>query len=351
MRNSKVFSTFLLCWILITAVTVSALTEQETTATDLTAAAGRLLAALSPNQRKQVQMDYAVPGRSGWHFIPKANRKGLSLRDMNAHQQKLALELLQTALSQSGYTKATIIMQLEKILATFEGKSSGRRHTRDPLRYYITIFGHPRAIDRWGLSFEGHHLSLNFVVEGDRIAASTPQFLGANPANVKGNYIAEVKKGTRVLRKEETLAFDLLHALSEDQKKMAIVATKAPAEIRHPGNPQPPQSESEGLAAMDMTEKQQTILRQLLEEYLSTMSHDIASARRQRLNEAGFENIYFAWAGATKPHVGHYYRIQGPTLIVEFVNTQPDSAGNPANHIHCVWRNPSGDFALPTKAD
>jgi hypothetical protein len=350
MQTSKVFVILLLCSVSVTAVTVSALTEQETTATGLTAAAGRLLAALSPKERQRVQMDYATPERSGWHFIPKTERKGLALRDMNAHQQKLTLKLLQAALSQAGYTKATIIMQLESILATLEGKS-GTHHLRDPLLYYITIFGKPNANDRWGLSFEGHHLSLNFVIHGARIVASTPQFLGANPADVKGNYIAKVKKGTRVLRKEETLAFDLLHALSEDQKKKAIVATKAPAEIRHPGNPQPPKSQVEGLAATDMTEKQQTLLRQLLEAYLSTMPHDVAQGRRQRLNEAGFGNIYFAWAGATEPHVGHYYRIEGPTLLVDFVNTQPDPAGNPANHIHCVWRNPSGDFALPAKTD
>ncbi len=350
MRNSTVLFTLLLCWVLITTVTVSALTEQETAATGLTAAAERLLDALSPKEQQQVQMDYAIPERSGWHFIPKAERKGLSLRDMNAHQQKLALELLQTALSQVGYSKARAIMQLESILAALEGKSGGR-HMRDPLRYYITLFGNPHTNDRWGLSFEGHHLSLNFVVEGDRFVASTPQFLGANPAIVQGNYIPEVKKGTRVLRREETLAFDLLHTLSEDQKKSAIIATKAPADIRHPGHPQPPQSDSEGLAALDMTEKQQALLRQLLEEYLSTMPYGVAQARRQQLNEAGFKNIYFAWAGATKPHVGHYYRIQGPTLIVEFVNTQPDAAGNPANHIHCVWRDPAGDFAMPVKAD
>lgn len=350
MRNSKVLFTLLLCWVLITTVTVSALTEQKTTATDLTTAAERLLEALSPKEQQQMQMDYAIPERSGWHFIPKADRKGLSLRDMNPHQQKLALELLQAALSQVGYTKATAIMQLESILASLEGKS-GSRHMRDPLRYYITLFGNPHRTDRWGLSFEGHHLSLNFVVEGERVAASTPQFLGANPAIVEGNYIANVKKGARVLRKEETLAFDLLHTLSDAQKKKAIIATKAPADIRHPGNPQPPQGKSEGIAAMDMTKEQQALLRQLLEEYLSTMPHDVAEARRQQLNEAGFKNIYFAWAGATKPHVGHYYRIQGPTLIVEFVNTQPDAVGNPANHIHCVWRNPAGDFALPVKAD
>ena len=111
-------------------------------------------------------------------------------------------------------------MQLEKYFGcVLKAKAVVGRHMRDPLRYYITLFGNPHTNDRWGLSFEGHHLSLNFVVEGDRFVASTPQFLGANPAIVQGNYIPEVKKGTRVLRKEETLAFDLLHTLSEDQKK------------------------------------------------------------------------------------------------------------------------------------
>ena len=338
------------CWLLAITLTTYAFHGQTNTATALTAAAEQWLTSLTPSARAQAQVEYDTPARLGWHFIPKKHRKGLPLKDMSAQQRKLAVALLRTALSQSGYEKATAIMRLESVLNAIEAQSGGGRHSRDPLRYYVTIFGTPSERGRWGLSFEGHHLSLNFVIEADRVVASTPQFLAANPAQVREDYLAEVRQGTRVLGNEETLGFDLLGSLSSDQMKKALLSPKAPRDIRHGGEPHPPQSPPQGLAAAEMTMAQRARLEQLLEAYLSAMPQDVATARRERLKAAGFENIYFAWAGASEPHIGHYYRVQGPTLLIEFVNTQPDSAGNPANHIHCVWRNPAGDFGLPAAA-
>jgi hypothetical protein len=90
-------------------------------------------------------------------------------------------------------------------------------------------------------------------------------------------------------------------------------------------------------------------LQSLIEEYAKTVSDDAAKARLEAVEKAGLGKVHFAWAGADKPGVGHYYRVQGPTFLIEFVNTQPDSAGNPANHIHSVWRDMRGDFAVPIK--
>lgn len=340
-------SAVLLCVLLVTGMAAYGHYRQTTTAGDMTAAAKMLLAALSPQQRALVQTDYGSPDRVGWHFIPKKHRKGLPLKDMSPAQRKLALSLVRAALSQAGYDKATAIMQLERVLAAIEGQNGGGRHSRDPLRYYLTLFGKPDISDRWGLSFEGHHLSLNFVVQGDRVVSSTPQFLAANPAIVRDSYLPEVKRGTQVLKGEESLGFDLVRSLSAIQRNKAILSDRAPRDIRHGGEPQPPAQPPAGLAAAEMTDRQQELLSQLLEEYLSAMPRDVAAARRRRMDTAGLEKIYFAWAGATEPQIGHYYRVQGPTLLIEFVNTQPDSAGNPANHVHCVWRDPTGDFALP----
>ena len=82
---------------------------------------------------------------------------------------------------------------------------------------------------------------------------------------------------------------------------------------------------------------------------VSTVNGDVAAARVDAIEEAGFDHVHFAWAGASKPGTGHYYRIQGPTFLVEFVNTQPDAAGNPASHIHLIWRDTAGDFGVPIK--
>ena len=238
-------------------------------------------------------------------------------------------------------------MHLESLLNELEG---GRgRNLRDPERYYFTIFGDPASSGRWGLSVEGHHLSLNFVVEGGEVVSSTPQVFCTNPAVVQTENKVGIKVGTRVLAEEETLAFDLVNALSDEQQGTAIFAQTALQEVRDPGSPQPPRDAPIGLPAGQMTEEQGKLLRQLIETYAGAMPAPVAEARLAAIDEAGMDGVHFAWAGATEPGIGHYYRIQGPTFVVEFVNTQPDAAGNIANHIHCVWRDMRGDFGIPVE--
>jgi hypothetical protein len=196
------------------------------------------------------------------------------------------------------------------------------------------------------LSIEGHHLSLNFVIDKGNVISSSPTSLCANPALVMGDYIPSVKRGTRVLAKEETLAFELLASLSPEQKKTAIISDKAPDEIRAAGEPQPPTEAAAGIAAEKLTGEQRSLLQSLIEEYANNLPVDVAKARMEAIDREGLGQVHFAWAGAEKGGIGHYYRIQGPTFLIELVNTQADSAGNPANHIHSVWRDMTGDFAL-----
>jgi hypothetical protein len=308
------------------------------------AAAQRLLKALTPEQRAAATLDYSAAQRLDWHFIPKNERKGLQLRDMNEQQRQLARNLLASCLSEVGYHKATTIMNLEQILEKLEGDRG--RFRRDYLRYYFTIFGTPGE-GKWGLSIEGHHLSLNFVVEDGRIVAHTPAFFGANPAEVRSNVGVGPAQGTRILAQEELLGFELVNSLSDEQRRTAIIAEKAPSDIRAGGEPQPPQTEPEGIAAAKLTSDQKATLKKLIEVYANNMPRRTAEQELAKIDEAGFDKVHFAWAGALKPGVGHYYRVQGPSFLIEFVNVQPDSAGNPANHIHSVWRDMKGDFAIP----
>ena len=311
----------------------------------MTDAAVIFIQALDAEQKKTALMEYGTPERVGWHFIPKDHRKGLQIKHMNADQQAKAHQLLKTAVSEMGYQKATQIMELEKVLNEFE-KGQGR-WARDYERYYFTIFGEPNAKSKWGLSVEGHHLSLNFVVDNGRLVSTTPQFFASNPAVVKNENSVGVKVGTRVLAKEETLAFDLVRLLKDEQKSVAILDSTAPKEIREAGSPQPPATKPEGIPYSELTIDQRNLLLKLIEEYAQAMPATVAKQRLDKLHYDGLDKIHFAWAGATEPGVGHYYRIQGPSYLIEFVNTQPDAAGNPANHIHCVWRDLHGDFAIP----
>jgi hypothetical protein len=317
----------------------------DSTAPKMTRLADDFVSSLSDAQRAQTIVPYDDPARLDWHFIPKPTRKGLQIKEMNDRQREKAHALLKGCLSEAGYEKAVTIFQLESILAELE-KSRDGGPIRDSERYYFTVFSSPSADKRWGLSVEGHHLSLNFVVEKDRVLSTTPAMFGANPAVVQSDYGVGPKKGTRVLAKEEELAFKLVKLLSSEQFTLCRIAEKAPSEVRDAGKPQPPDSAAEGIPAGQLNAEQLDVLKSLIKAYVANMPADLGDQRWAEIEQAGFDTIHFAWAGATEPGVGHYYRLQGKTFLVEFVNTQPDSAGNPANHIHAVWRDVRGDFAL-----
>jgi hypothetical protein len=328
----------------------AALLKPQSAGEDMAKAAQAFLDTLSDAERAKVVKDFGDASRIDWHFVPMPSRKGLQLREMSDDQKKAAHALLAACLSEAGYKKAATIMELEKILHAAEKKSGKGKFARDHLRYYYTIFGQPKADGRWGLSIEGHHLSLNFVVDGGKLVSHTPAFFGVNPAVVKNDHDVGPKNGTRVLAEEEQLAFKLLGSLESAQKKTAIIAEKAPADIRGPVGTQAPQEAPAGIPAAKLSESQVAILRSLLEACAAKMRSERSEADLKAIDDAGIDKVHFAWAGAEKEGIGHYYRLQGPTFLVEFVNVQPDGDGNPANHIHSVWRDlKNGDFALPAK--
>jgi hypothetical protein len=324
-------------WTFVNAVHVGA---------DMTRAANQFISQLDDGQRATVVLEFDTPGRVEWKFTPQDSRKGLQIKEMNPAQRTAAHSLLKSCLSEVGYHKATKIMELEHILLELE-RGKGGRNIRDTERYYFTVFGQPSEKDRWGLSIEGHHLSLNFVIDGGTVISSTPTFFAANPAIVKNQVPGGQPVGTQVLKEEEELAFSFVNSLNDEQRGKAIIADKAPREIREAEKPQPPTEEPAGLPLTDLSAEQKMALRNLVFSYLDNLPEEVHQQRFEALRSAGPNNIYFAWAGPTEPGIGHYYRVQGPTFLIEFVNTQPDPAGNPANHIHCVWRDMRGDFAVP----
>jgi hypothetical protein len=322
----------------------------------MTSAAVAWLGTLDAEQRARALRPFTDQARTGWHFIPKNDRKGVQLRDMTPEQEQAALKLVQAAVSEAGFEKTRKIMQLDEILRRLEGEKA--RNVRDPKRYYVTLFGEPGATGAWGLSFEGHHLSLNFTVRDGRLVDSTPQFLGANPAEVKTTFAGLPAAGERVLAAEESLAFDLVRSLDEQQRNRAVIAAEAPREIRGAGEPQPTLEPPAGIAYAELSPTQQSLLRRLVETYCNAMREEVATERLRLIETApaavgavhhGWDEVHFAWAGPLEPGIGHGYRVEGPTFVIEFVNVQPDAEGNPANHIHCVWRDRTGDFDLPAK--
>ena len=344
--SSSLVTTLFICGMLLATAT-GAVLLQKAGGMAMVQSAEAFIETLDADQKGAAVLPYNSQERVGWHFIPKPTRKGLVVREMNEAQKAAAFRLVRAALSESGYEKSRKIMLLESVLLELEGP--GSKGKRDSEKYYVTIFGTPSEDAEWGFSFEGHHLSLNFTIDNGKIVDSTPQFFAANPATVMNDVSGPIKRGTRVLHDEEQLAFDLVNSLNKEQSEAAIFADKAPKEIGGAGEPQAPKTELRGVNFASMTGAQQQLLRSLINTYISAMPREVAADRAQILDKDGWSDIRFAWAGATKPGIGHYYRIQGKSFLVEFVNTQPDPAGNPANHIHCAWRDLTGDFNLSAK--
>ena len=132
-----------------------------------------------------------------------------------------------------------------------------------------------------------------------------------------------------------------------DRKADAVIAAKAPKEIRFAGEAQSTVTPAEGIEYLVLSDEQKNVLRELVSLYTDIAPDTVADGRREQIQADGWNHVRFAWAGATKPGIGHYYRIQGKRFLIEFINTQADPAGNPANHIHCIYRDLTGDFDLP----
>ncbi|GMU91575.1 MAG: hypothetical protein AMXMBFR4_06330 [Candidatus Hydrogenedentota bacterium] len=291
------------------------------------------LDSLDAGQREAAVLPFNSDERLNWHYVPK-DRKGIAFQSLNEKQTGLALDLLKTALSTHGYEKVETIRGLEDILHEIEG---GRGPARDTQLYYFTVFGEPAATGSWGLRYEGHHLSLNWTMLNGKVIASYPQFLGANPAEV----LQGPSKGLRALADEEDLARALLDSLDEAQRSAAVLSDTAPPEILTRADREAAIQENLGVAYADLSSDQQGTLISIIQLYASTMRKEVADERMGKLRAAGLEEIKFAWMGGLKKGEKHYYRIQGPTFIIEYDNTQ-----NNANHIHTVWRDFRGDFGI-----
>ena len=326
----------------LAAALVGGLVAAERSSAAMASAATSFLTSLSPEQRQKATFAFESDERQHWHFIPSEGfpRKGLTLKEMSEPQRERVRGLLKAGLSQRGYMTASQIMDLEALLGQLEqaARSSGRgaeSMVRDPEKYYVSVFGTPSSKATWGWRVEGHHVSLQFTLVNGTLVANSPFFFGSNPAEV----LEGPQKGLRILAQREDTARALVMALDQTQRGQAIIQNVAPNDIvtgnKLTADPLAPV----GVTAAALTPAQRDMLMQVVTAYTSAMADDIAAERMAQLKKAGLEKIAFAWAGEVERGKKHYYRVQGPTFLIEFNNTQ-----NNGNHIHSVWRDFNGDF-------
>ncbi len=296
--------------------------------------AEQFLMSLSDEERARATFDFESDERERFHFVPPETfeRHGFPLEDMTAEQRDLAHAFLSTGLSQRGHMTANEIIELEAILEEREG---GEAFSRDPDLYYVSVFGTPSTDGTWAWRFEGHHLSLHFTIVDGGITVSAPTFLAASPAEVTEGRGA----GLRPLGSLEDAGRALLASLDAAQRDVAIIEEVAPTNIVTGVELAPDPLSPVGIVGSDLTPMQQDLLMDVIEFYTGVMADDIAALRRAKIEDDGIENITFAWAGGTGYGDVSYFRVQGPSFLIEFDHTQRDP-----NHIHSGWRDFDGDF-------
>lgn len=349
----------------------------------MAAAAADLLESLDAEQRAAAQ--WAFPSdweRLRWFYTP-TDHGGIPLGSLRPAQQQLAMRLLRTGLSRPAYVTACVIIGLENVLDELEAWSIswGRERGRDPGLYYVRVFGTPGSA-RWSWRFGGHHVSVQHQVSGGRVVASTPLFLGADPASAPLLGGQEL----RPLAGVEELARALVTSLDGADRGRAVISSIPPFDLVTANRPrlegaQDPlplhavwrremegelrelldsmqrrveaslgsavadpslvrySAEPKGIPGSALGAARRGLLRDLVGAYLARLPEELAAVATERYAGDGIGEVSFAWAGELEPGRPHYYRLQGPRLLVEYDNAQRDG-----NHAHSVLRDPVADF-------
>ena len=300
-------------------------------------AAKTFLATLDSRQQATVVVPLSKDTRSRWSNLPNGavgigfQRNGLKLGDLTPAQQKAALELVGASLSPIGYQKVMNIVNADEEFARSRPRDSNpARFGRN--EYFIAILGTPSPTQPWMIQFGGHHLAINLTVVG-RENVLTPSHTGTQPASYSLN-----GRTIRPLGKENDKAFALINALDESRRKEAMLNYQVPDGVFGPGHDgeiiQP-----EGVRASKFTPNQQAMLLDLINEWVSILNDAAASAKMAEI-KSHLADTYFAWSGPTTNGSAAYFRIQGPTVEVEYA-----PIGGSADHIHTFYRDPTNDYA------
>jgi Protein of unknown function (DUF3500) len=299
---------------------------------DMAKAAGAWLGRLDARRRNQAQLDWGNRRREDWHYVPRG-RPGLTFRDMTPEQVAAAWDLLGSLLSARGISQVRGQLKIEGIL----GELSGSLSFRDPGNYALVVFGDPAvATAPWAWRFEGHHLSLTTTVAPGYGVAITPMFFGANPATVPARH---QHAGFRLLGDEETAAFGLIGSLEGAVRSQAVIGDRSLGDIVSGPGRELTLQRAEGVPLARLNEAQRDGVMRILQLYAGTMREEIAAAQLTKVREASVGALHFAWAGSQTPGRPHYFRVHGPTALIEYDNTQDG-----ANHVHSVWIDPQSVF-------
>jgi hypothetical protein len=306
-------------------------------------AAVALLAVLDEAQRKATLLALDADERSHWSNVPYAShhRPGLRLGYLDNEEMLRVHDLLRASLSSQGYQKAAGVMRLDdinraqqvaRLAPNATAFQKAQAESFGSSNYFVSFFGDPRSDSRWGWLLQGHHLAMSFTV-ADGKTAFLPMFVGATPLAVA----EDVETGWSALAQEVTRGVELVTALTDSQRKVAISAAAVPEDVLNGVGNKERFTPAEGLRAADMTPEQRRLLRALVEEYVRNADFDAAGEQLAAIDEAGWNDVSFTWRGAVGDlEEPFYYRVQGPRISIELRNA--------LDHVHTVTRDPVNDY-------
>jgi len=301
---------------------------------EIVAAADKFLASLDEEQRGKVVFDFKDDEqRKRWSNLPAAmfKRAGLRMGDLAQTQRSAAMRVLAAALSVQGYEKVVQIVEGDEVL---KRNDSGGRTIFGHDEYYISFLGKPSATEPWMIQFGGHHLALNITLVGEQ-GTLAPSHTGAQPA------IYEMEgKTVRPLGQEVDKAFALINSLDETQRKQAVLGFQMRDLVLGPGR-DGQTIQPEGIKGSALTEKQREMLLDLASEWTGIMREALAKSKLEEMKQHITET-WFAWSGPTEKGSAAYFRIQGPTVVIEYAPQR--LGGDPTKHIHTIYRDPTNEY-------
>jgi hypothetical protein len=317
--------------------------SQSSQMTGETAAAKKFLAALDDAQRGKVVYDFKdEEQRKRWSNLPTTmvKRGGLRMGDLTKPQRDAAMAVLAAALSPQGYEKVTQIVEGDEMLKKNDNRSGpggpGRPAMFGHDEYYISFLGQPSATEPWMIQFGGHHLAINITLVGEH-STLAPTHTGSQPA------IYELEgKTIRPLGHEIDKSFALVGSLDEAQRKQAVLGFEMHDLVLGPGR-DGQTIEPEGIKGSALTKKQREMLLDLAGEWTGIMNEAVANAKMDEMKK-NIDETWFSWSGPTDKPGAAYFRIQGPTVFIEYAPQR--LGGDVTKHIHTIYRDPTNDYGV-----
>jgi hypothetical protein len=343
-RRGSVNALALLGSVLIVGLALYVADDVKPTAPTASAmtAASAFLDALDAGQREQAQYEFGSARKPNWSNLPvtMVPRNGVRLGDLTRAQRRLAMDVVAAVLSKSGYQKVVDIVDADQQLLEAKGQAGkgakgqagkGARAMFGADQYYLAIFGKPSATQPWMVQFGGHHLGLNVTVIGKHFVL-TPTHTGTQPALFQRD-----GKDVRPLGLENDTAFRLVNALGENQRAQAILGDQPQGELLLGPGRDGRKIEPQGIKGSALNADQQAMLLDVIGAWVNIVEPDTAAARMEQIKDKIGET-YFAWRGPTTNGSAAYFRVQGPTVVIEYAPQRG------TDHIHTVVRNPEDDY-------